>query len=55
MATLRSTGERKSMPTLELKRQAVRYYNENDVPKSLEELLNTMFLDNPKDAYGYMV
>eukprot|EP00794_Sanderia_malayensis_P000123 gene123-734_t len=41
-------------PTMEMKRRAVHYYNENNVPKCLEELLNTMFLENPSDIFGYM-
>ena len=42
-------------PTLELKQRAVKYYNENGIPKCLEGILNKMFLDEPSDVYGYMV
>lgn len=45
----------KVKPTLEMKQRAVKYYNENGVPKCLEGLLNKMFLDHPDDIYGYMV
>ena len=45
----------KGKPTLAMKQQAVKYYNEHGVPKCLEDLLNKMFLDNPDDIYGYMV
>ena len=38
-----------------MKRQAVQYYNENQVPKELESLLNAMFFERPQDLYGYMV
>lgn len=41
--------------TLEMKQRAVKYYNDNGVPKCLESLLNSMFLDEPDDVYGYMV
>ena len=40
---------------MEMKRQAVQYYNENQVPKQLESLLNAMFFERPQDLYGYMV
>ncbi len=45
----------KLKPTMEMKRRAVNYYNKNNVPKCLESLLNTMFLEEPEDIYGYMV
>ena len=43
------------MERLEMKQRAVQYYNENQVPKQLEILLNTMFTEEPTDIYGYMV
>ena len=43
------------MNKLELKRLAVKYYEENKVPQELENLLNVLFLQQPKDLYGYMV
>jgi len=41
--------------SLEKKRQAVAYYNENKVPEYLEKLLNDMFKEKPDDIFGYMV
>ncbi|XP_048585413.1 enolase 4 isoform X2 [Nematostella vectensis] len=40
--------------TLETKRQAVEYFNSNNVPKHVEELLNKMFKEKPEDIFGYM-
>lgn len=39
----------------EAKQKAVKYYNENGVPQKIEEIMNTMFYDNPNDVYGYLV
>jgi len=39
----------------QLKKQAAAYYNENGVPGRLEEILNSMFFENPKDIYGRLV
>jgi len=39
---------------LEKKREAVHYYNENQIPKEIENLLNAMFENRPEDLYGYM-
>ena len=43
----------------ELKRQAMCYYgsegNGSGVPEKMEEILNTMFYDNPPDVYGHLV
>lgn len=41
--------------SLEEKRQAVAYFNKNEVPKQIEELLNKMFKEKPSDVFGYMV
>ena len=41
--------------SLELKRQAVAYFNENRVPEHVEALLNDMFKEKPQDIFGYMV
>lgn len=32
----------------------MKYYNENGVPKKIEEIMNSMFYDNPPDVYGYL-
>lgn len=41
--------------TLEEKREAVAYFNKNEVPKRIEQLLNKMFKEKPNDVFGYMV
>lgn len=38
-----------------LKQQAMAYYQENDVPRKLEELLNSTFYLQPADVYGHLV
>ncbi|KAH9503222.1 Enolase 4 [Bulinus truncatus] len=38
-----------------LRQKALNYYNENGIPKKMEEVLNSMFYDNPPDPYGYLV
>lgn len=47
--------KRESKPSFEMKQRAVKYYNENGIPKCLESLLNSMFIEDPDDIYGYMV
>uniref|UniRef100_A0A8C6RFS4 Enolase 4 n=1 Tax=Nannospalax galili TaxID=1026970 RepID=A0A8C6RFS4_NANGA len=37
-----------------LKQQAMEYYRENDVPRRLEELLNSTFYLQPADLYGHL-
>nr|XP_048279018.1 enolase 4 isoform X2 [Myodes glareolus] len=37
-----------------LKQQAMAYYQENDVPRRLEELLNSTFYLQPADVYGHL-
>ncbi|XP_070449293.1 enolase 4 isoform X2 [Equus przewalskii] len=37
-----------------LKQQALEYYQENDVPRRLEELLNSTFYLQPADVYGHL-
>jgi len=40
----------------ELKRQVLNYYSLNsDVPKRIEEAINSLFYDSPDDIYGYLV
>lgn len=48
-----STREKREL--YEAKQRAVKYYNENGVPKKIEEIMNSMFYDNPADVYGYLV
>ena len=39
----------------DLKEQAKLYYGENKVPERMEDILNSMFYDNPLDIYGHLV
>lgn len=39
----------------EMKERALRFYTDNGVPKKMEEILNSMFHDNPADVYGHLV
>ena len=39
----------------EMKEQAKQYYGQNKVPEKMEDVLNSMFFDNPNDIYGYLV
>lgn len=41
--------------SLEEKREAVAFFNKNEVPKQIEDLLNQMFKEKPNDVFGYMV
>ncbi|XP_046368304.1 enolase 4-like isoform X2 [Haliotis rufescens] len=38
----------------EMKERAIRFYTDNGVPKKMEEILNSMFHDNPADVYGHL-
>ncbi|XP_061194453.1 enolase 4-like isoform X1 [Saccostrea echinata] len=52
MASASSTAEARER--YELKQRAVKYYDQNGVPKKMEEVLNSMFYDNPNDVYGHL-
>ena len=40
----------------ELKKEAIAYFSLNqDVPKRIEDALNSLFYDSPHDVFGYMV
>ena len=39
----------------ELKQRAKAFYAENGVPQKMEDILNSMFYDNPDDVYGHLV
>jgi len=39
----------------ELKQKAAKFYADNGVPQKMEEILNSMFYDNPSDVYGHLV
>ncbi|XP_046576097.1 enolase 4-like isoform X1 [Haliotis rubra] len=38
----------------EMKERAIKFYTDNGVPKKMEEILNSMFHDNPADVYGHV-
>lgn len=51
-------GGRRCGTTKELQKrrqQALEYYREHDVPRRLEELLNSTFYLQPADVYGHLV
>ncbi|XP_027384223.1 enolase 4 isoform X4 [Bos indicus] len=48
----RSCGSTRELQ--KLKQQAMEYYRENDVPRRLEELLNSTFYLQPADVYGHL-
>ncbi|CAH1784880.1 unnamed protein product [Owenia fusiformis] len=50
----RPSNSREAKELYELKQRAVEYYSENGVPKKMEELLNSMFYDDPEDVYGHV-
>ncbi len=39
----------------ELREEAMEFYEKNGVPQKMEEILNAMFYDKPKDVYGHLV
>ena len=41
--------------SFDIKRKTIAYYNENQIPKHIEDLLNRMYKENPGDIFGYMV
>ena len=38
-----------------LKTKAMEFYAQNGVPEKMEDVLNTMFFDQPTDVYGHLV
>lgn len=50
-----SASTKEAREKYELKQKAVKYYDQNGVPKKMEEVLNSMFYDNPDDVYGHLV
>ncbi|KAK7110143.1 enolase 4-like [Littorina saxatilis] len=49
-----SSNYKEAKEKYELKEKAVAYYQENGVPQKMEEILNSMFFDNPEDVYGHL-
>ena len=50
-----NTSLREARELYELKEKAAKYYAENGVPQKMEDILNSMFYDNPSDVYGHLV
>ncbi|RUS90916.1 hypothetical protein EGW08_001313 [Elysia chlorotica] len=50
-----ATSSRYTRDTYILKQKAMKYYSENGIPTKMEEILNTMFYDDPSDVHGYLV
>ncbi|XP_070541221.1 enolase 4-like isoform X2 [Ptychodera flava] len=51
MAASRAS-ERTAREFYETKQRAVQYYRDNQVPEKIEDILNSMFYENPDDVYG---
>lgn len=50
-----AASSRNPRDTYALKQKAMKYYNDNGIPMKMEEILNTMFYDDPSDVHGYLV
>ena len=48
-------SERNAREFYDTKQRAVKFYKENGIPERLEEILNSMFYENPPDVYGRLV
>ena len=53
MTSVKSSKDPKDLNVL--KQNAIKYYQENGVPIKMEEILNSMFYEDPPDVYGYLV
>ncbi|XP_033101515.1 enolase 4-like [Anneissia japonica] len=45
-------SQRHALELYELKKKAVIFYQENNVPERIEEILNSLFYQNPDDIFG---
>ena len=54
-STKSMTNVKEARELYELKERAAKFYAENGVPQKMEEILNSMFYDNPADVYGHLV
>ncbi|XP_052795928.1 enolase 4-like isoform X3 [Mya arenaria] len=56
MATTEKTmaSVKEARELYELKQKAAQFYAENGVPAKMEDILNSMFYDNPNDVYGHL-
>ncbi|KAK3765998.1 hypothetical protein RRG08_002241 [Elysia crispata] len=50
-----ASSSRYTRDTFALKQKAMKYYSENGIPSKMEQILNTMFYDDPSDVHGYLV
>ena len=48
-------SEKSARDIFDTKQRAVKFYQENGVPQKLEDILNSMFYENPADVYGRLV
>lgn len=49
-------NSQRSKDLSELKKQAIEYYTVNaEIPKKVEDALNSLFYESPYDAFGYLV
>ncbi|XP_071946840.1 enolase 4-like [Antedon mediterranea] len=48
----RAATQRHALELYELKKKAVKFYQKNNVPEKIEEILNSLFYQNPEDVYG---
>ena len=55
MAASAKKAEEQQRLRKELTEKAVTFYAQHNVSKTVEKLLNEMFVASPKDVYGYMV
>ncbi|KAL8616578.1 hypothetical protein ACOMHN_036610 [Nucella lapillus] len=49
-----SSNHKDAKDKFELKEKVVAYYQDNGVPQKMEDILNSMFYDNPEDVYGHL-
>lgn len=48
------TNVKEARELYDLKERAAKFYDENGVPQKMEEILNSMFYENPADVYGHL-
>ena len=48
-------AEKSARELHETKLRAVKFYKENRIPEKLEDILNSLFFENPADVYGRLV
>lgn len=53
-STKSMTNVKEARELYDLKERAAKFYDENGVPQKMEEILNSMFYENPADVYGHL-